>query len=211
MDILRGSVTATKVTLYIVLALIAAVFITVIHPRPTSAEGSLLGNVRCLVRTVLLTECKPVEVVVPAPTPAPAPAPVASAPSASSSGSQPAATSSSRTQNNRATVVTTEELAAPEPILVNVPIVEKPAVATSSYARMSGSEYLAYFNTYSKYAVAGAQQQAASSAPVARTGEGWRIIGIAWYWWGITVLLTAVIFASVRRNFLRKNPVLPEQ
>jgi hypothetical protein len=68
----------------------------------------------------------------------------------------------------------------------------------------SNAEYGAYFNTYSPYATQGMAEQGV----VTRSPEGWKIAGIAWYWWGVGTMIMAGIFFSVRRGILRRNSVL---
>lgn len=213
MGILRAHLQGTKVALFLLFALSIATIMTISSPRPASAEGPLLGTVRCLVRTVFLTDCRPAETSPQTNTPTP------SSDGASGQTSSNPQTQAGSTQSGagRSSSGAPKAYSAPleKPIVAPIEAVSIPqsaqptTVRTSSYANMSDAEYLAYFNKYSKYAVAGAQQEAAVAAPVERTGEGWRFFGIAWYWWGAAVLLLATVFLSVRHKVLRKSSVLP--
>ena len=84
------------------------------------------------------------------------------------------------------------------------PAVKPIGLSGELHNTMSEEKRLAYFNTHSKYAVAGAQDQAASAPVVQRSGEGWRLLDIAWYWWGIAAVLLGTIFLSGKHVFLRK-------
>lgn len=67
MHTLRGILQSRKLTLYILLPLLASSILTIMNSRSTYAESpSLLGTVRCLVRTVLSVECPSMVTTAPA-------------------------------------------------------------------------------------------------------------------------------------------------
>ncbi len=203
MHTLRGILQSRKLTLYILLPLLAASILTIMNSRSTYAESpSLLGTVRCLVRTVLSVECPSMVTTAPAqpsntPQQSQAPAP----------SSQTPATKSAQ-ESTKTPPVTGETVTLPEQTIAEYEKIEQIPHSRASSPRIPESEYVAYFNQYSPYAVAGAQDQ--KVAPVEQTSEGWRLLGVAWYWWAAGVLIIFTIFLSVKRQNLRKSSVLPE-
>jgi hypothetical protein len=101
---------------------------------------------------------------------------------------------------------TPEEITLPEAI--TTPTTSLTTTQSKPRTVVGNAEYLAYFNTYSPYAVAGERQAAEASAPVARTSDGWKVFGVAWYVWVIAALAISGIILSVRRSILRKHSVL---
>lgn len=208
MDILRVNLQGSKVTLFLLFVLSSAFIMTISTPRSASAEGPLLGTVRCLVQSVLLTNCQPKSS---------SPQPSAPAESSSPSTSEnPAPASSPTHETNSPKGAATQQTYMPLPkntIASDVPVSISPVTpsptAASAYANMTKAEYLTYFNKYSKYAVAGAHDEAAAPIAIERTGEGWRFFGIAWYWWGLMGIIGAMLFYVIRQSFLRKSSVLP--
>lgn len=204
MRTLRGILQSRKLTLYILLPLLASSILTIMNSRSTYAESpSLLGTVRCLVRTVLSVECPSMVTTAPAqsssstPQQSQAPAP----------SSQTSATKSAQ-ESTKTPPVTGETVILPEQTIAEYEKIEQIPDSRASSPRIPESEYVAYFNQYSPYAVAGAQDQ--KVAPVEQTSEGWRLLGVAWYWWAAGVLIIFTIFLSVKRQNLRKSSVLPE-
>lgn len=211
MRILRGFEKGTRVTIFLTFALITASSLTIFSPRPASAEGPLLGAVKCLVRTVLLSQCPTTTTPVPSTSvPSPAPSP-ASAPPQPVEQSQPV--QQSQRPNTQATERSSQarQFDTIEPIQTSLAPYEDinaTAALRASQGRIKESDYVAYFNQYSKYAVAGAEQPASIEAPIAQSAEGWKILGIAWYWWGAIVVILSGIFLSVKKGFLRRSSVL---
>lgn len=203
MRVLRVFKQILKPTLYATIAFGVATILTISSSRPAAAEGYLLDTVRCLVRTVLLTQCPPGQQV-PAVTPT-APAAPSEAPA------QEAAPTTAQAQPRAATTTQPVSQAGSVGAVggLDVPIASlasyKPASPTAGvaqYPTSRGADYLAMFNTSSRYAVLGAENQAATGFE--RTGEGWKIAGIAWYWWGIGLLVAAIGFVSVKKLKLSK-------
>lgn len=208
MEILRVNLQGSKVALFLLFALSSAFIMTISTSRAASAEGPLLGTVRCLVQSVLLTNCqsqsKPTQ-----PSASPKSSQSSSSNTSANTANQPSQTSRAQAPTPPATYAPLPEdmVASAEPIS-NVPVTSSPSTG-SAYANMSKAEYLAYFNKYSKYAVAGAQDEAVVPVPVERTGEGWRFFGIAWYVWLFAAVFIGAIFYSVRQRFFRKSSALP--
>lgn len=200
MSVLRGIQPIVKVTGVFVFVLIAASTLTILTPRPTHAEGFLLGTVRCLVRTVLTAECQK-----PQTTPAPAPSERASTQSNSSqTPSQPPAPAGGTKEG---VPIDVEPIAPLDPEAAALPAVpDVQGVQTTAANRLDESEYIAYFNAHSPYAVEG--QAAASEAVIQAGPDGWKIFGVAWYWWGLVVAACVGIFASVKYRFFSKASVL---
>src|SRR4051812_39116786 len=101
MRVMRGFQQGTKVTMFLLLALSAATIMTISSPRPTMAEGPLLGTVRCLLRSLLTGECQKYEQPATV-TPAPSSSPAASSGSTSQPAAQPQAQTSQPTSTNKA-------------------------------------------------------------------------------------------------------------
>ncbi|MGV9002313.1 MAG: hypothetical protein ACOH18_05165 [Candidatus Saccharimonadaceae bacterium] len=199
MGIVKATVKGTHATIFFLLALSTATIMTISNPRPASAEGPLLGTVDCLLRTILTGPCKSAE----APTQTTKPATSSSSPSQPAS-SQAASTGNVATSDKKTyNTIAMEPMNVPENLKTIPTEVTSVSAITSNNDTTTGAEYLTYFNKYSKYAVAGAKQQAAV-APIERTGEGWRLFGVAWYWWGMGLLALAVIITSVNRRISKK-------
>ncbi len=214
MRILRGFEKGTRVTIFLTFALITASSLTIFSPRPASAEGPLLGTVKCLVRTVLLSQCPTTTTPAPstppsspAPSPAPSSAPTPSTPVEQSQSAQQSPASKTQATERPSQVRQFDTI---EPIQTSLAPYEDIDATTlrTSQVRIKESDYVAYFNQYSKYAIAGAEQPASIEAPITQSTEGWKILGIAWYWWGAIVVISSGIFFSVRKGFLRRNSVL---
>ncbi len=206
MRILRALQPMTKVTVVFVLALTTATTLIIATPRPAQAEGFLLDTVRCLVRTVLVAGC-PAE-----PTSAPAPA-SSSQPTtqeaAPASGGSSTGTPQAHTKRSYAPVETAP-ITAPDTSVEAYPTLQEVA-RPGSGDRMTEAEYIAYFNAHSPYAVQGAQHAASGEAGLVQAGpEGWKLFGVAWYWWGIAAAFIFALFLSVKHGILRRNSVLSE-
>ena len=201
MRTLRGIFKGTHVTIYILLPLALASILITTGSRSTYAESpTLLGTVRCAVRTLLWVEC-------PATTPSTTQQAPASTPQPAPE-SQPAptpATTSAPTKSAPAKVGG-EEVAQPDQTIAPYSGIEQISSVAATSPRIQENEYVAYFNQYSPYAVAGAHDQ--QTAPIERTNEGWRLLGVAWYWWVAALLVAIMIFTSFKRLNLRKSSVL---
>ena len=203
MRTMRVKLQGTQVAVFLVMVLLISIFAVVLSPRSTHAEGPLLGTVRCLVQSLFWTTCTPSEPAAPSPSPTSPRQPGNSTPSG------PAGPSESQNQSNQGT----SNNFKPEPIDKSsipgevhpmAPAVKPIGLNGELHNYMSEEEALAYFNSHSKYAVAGAHNEAASATVVQRSGEGWRLLDIAWYWWGIAAVLLATVFLSGKHVFLRK-------
>jgi len=211
MWILRGIQKGRKVTLFLFLVLVSASSLVLINSRPSYAESpSLLGTVRCVLRTVLLTECAPSDTPAPlAPTPAPAPSSPSPAQSPSSGSTANASSAQAATSTPAAGAVAgAQDVALPDTALTNYPNIRSLTPASSTGYALNDSNYLAYFNSYSPYALA-AGQEAAASGLVEASADGWKILGVAWYWWVVAAALLVAFITSVRRMILRRASVLP--
>jgi hypothetical protein len=208
MEILRVNLQGSKVALFLLFALSSALIMTISTPRAASAEGPLLGTVRCLVRSVLLTDCQPQRGSTRPSEPSNAAQPSSSNAKTNTAAKSDKAKGAPTPSREEAYAPLPETMAMPSEPSGSMPGIPSPT-ATSAYADMTKAEYLAYFNKYSKYAVAGAHDEAAAPVPVERTGEGWRFFGIAWYWWALAGVFIGAIIYAVRQRFLRKSSVLP--
>lgn len=205
MRTLRGNVFGTRVSAFLLLVLVSAVTMTISDSRPSYAESpSLLGTVRCVVRTVLLTDCQK-ETPVTEPAQVSNPSTPAQGGSQSSSGKTTAESSLPTSQSKGSFVPTAGNADVPLP---EQPATMSPDIRTEPTERevaYDTADHLAYFNTYSRYAVAG--QETSAEVPVAMSEEGWRVFGVSWYWW--TLIISAIVVASwmlvrqIRRRAVR--------
>ncbi len=201
MQILRGAKLSTKFTAFLFLALSTAFSLALIHPQPVNAEGHLFGKVRCVVRTVFNKDCQNKTQQ-----------PVAEAPhqggvtsgGSTNAGQQPGTPPAGSTETappvNGAAL---EPIEIPEELQVSYATLELPEVVpTTSNRPLNESEYAAYFDTFSPYAVAGAKTTAITeNAPVQRSAEGWLVLGVAWYWWLIVGLVVGAVVVFRRHIF----------
>lgn len=208
MRYMRGLKLSTKITAFLVFSLAISSLLMTVSPRPASAEGPLLHSVRCLVRTVLLTNCKTAPA---AEQQAPATAPV------QNSSQPPAQTAPAQTQPSvpqQSSTPPEGELTVPEPVALPTGEVLAPTGVVTTNANLGTghgiqqSEYVAYFNKFSPYAIVGAQQAAEAKVPLRQSAEGWKIFGTAWYWWGVVLLAVILILPPVRRGILSKLSAL---
>jgi hypothetical protein len=191
--------------------LIVAFASPVVLARPTHAEG-LLPTVRCLVQTLLLSGCpQPVTVSPSSPqTPAEQPASqpqggTVSEPSSSASSSAapaPQAASSSTTQPAAPlqAVPSVETLDSPRDIKA------LPVTPTHPTQNPKSYDYVAFFNTSSPYAAS--QVKGDSTAFIQPTQEGWKVAGLAWYWWLTIIGAITGGAALVRRLIARRGAEL---
>src|SRR5690606_25587538 len=145
-----------KIT-FVLFAFVLSITITIATPRPTYAEGPLLGTVRCLLETVLLQRCKPAQTP-PSVTPPPEPAPPSKGGAKPSAPAQPASPSAPKGEaqaesapagSSSATIPDTK-IARPEEPTKMAPEVRGAVAPHASGANISRAEYLAFFNTYSR-------------------------------------------------------------
>ena len=203
MRTMRAKLQGTQVAVFLSMVLLISVFTVVLSPRSTHAEGPLFGTVRCLVQSLFWTACPPSEPVAPAPSPTSPRQPEGPTPAG------PARPGESQNQTNQGTSSDfkpkpIDESSIPGEVHPMAPAVKPIGLNGELHNYMSEEEALAYFNSHSKYAVAGAHNEAASATVVQRSGEGWRLLDIAWYWWGIAAVLLATVFLSGKHVFLRK-------
>lgn len=199
----------TKYALLLLLALAIAAAITVFHPRSASAEGSLLDTARCLVRGVLQVGCQK--------QPAPQSSVQSERVSPSSSNGGPAGESSATTtppstqSRQRTTTHSTAPIVAPLPVqelVAKTPIVDAMPAIPQGKTRIDESQFVAYFNAFSPYAVQGAATQKPQQL-VERTAEGWKIAGVPWYGWASVAGLVGMTVYGVRRFLISRGSVLP--
>lgn len=197
MRILRDVQPVAKVTLVFLLTLSIATIFTLLSPRAAHAEGFLLPTVRCVVQTLLADGCRTNETTPQAPTTQNTPS--SNEQSSPPSAPQPAGPTSQQGQSTTGPYF--EPI--PEPQTDTIPDIQAaPSTPLSDASHIDESEYVAYFNTYSRYAVQRAQA-APQSAEIVQAGpEGWKIMGIAWYWWliGTTAGIAAGWYLVVKHR-----------
>jgi len=204
MRILRGDIRGIQVTAFLALVLVTSSLIVFSSPRPTHAEGPLLGGARCLLQALLLGRCT-TDSSKPSTSSPVSPSTNSLAPGQSGSGGDASSAGRAPSNSSRPYIPPAgAEVPLPDTTIASYPKLEQLTARRPSNAKMDQSEYLAYFNAYSPYAV----QRTSEEQVVVRTSDGWRLLGISWYWWGAAVVAGLAILLSVRRRFLRKSSVL---
>jgi pyruvate/2-oxoglutarate dehydrogenase complex dihydrolipoamide acyltransferase (E2) component len=187
LDSLRG----VKNYLFILTSISLSLFFSVIPSQPASAEGFLFKTVRCVVGGLLGSDCQTAPT--PAPTPAPAPSTPAPAEPQPANPSQPQQSAPSATQPQAAPVrkPANTQLNEMAPINIDMPQTsELPALPATRRDSVQAStiEY-----AFANRGVFGQNTTSAQTDQPAfqPSREGWRILGISWYWWaaGIGVIV----------------------
>jgi hypothetical protein len=195
--ILRGA-KITRTIVFLLAAFVLSVIIVSMSSRPTSAE-SLLYKVGCVVGGLLRYECaKSVEPATPSSTQSSEPSPGTTSPSSSSASESPTTTTPPSFGQ-----------ATPAPITLNEELLEKlpdlPAVQGAATTYNSTAQFPSHVLHASSYGVGRAQQLATPAAIVA-SEEGWKVLGIAWYWWGLTIGVGAGVWYGLKLLFLKLRP-----
>lgn len=216
---LRGFYTVKHVLFSLLLILATASSLTLLNPQSTQAQSpSLLETVRCLVRTVFRTDCTPVAPTTPVTPTAPGGSsspqnggsqgnsssipPVSSGTSGQGSGQSSGG--GALQQSGGSIEPIGSEIIPPTKIVTerqnaNSGVLEEQAGQTSDTSR-----YYAYFNKYSPYAQT-SSVPASSGAVVETSSEGWKLYGIAWYWWITALGLLATIAAMIKKMVIRRR------
>lgn len=175
---------------------------TISFPRAAHAEGPLTQTVRCLVQTLLLTGCSEPAAASPSSTPQSQPSPAAPS---SNAGSTPASSPVSKNAQTSQPSSQTPPLAP----LPSEPAESLLAITASTppvYPAAQPFNYVAYFNTYSKYATQ--QVKGEATTFIEPSKEGWKIAGIAWYWWAVPLSLLAGLGATLKYRQFRRSSAL---
>lgn len=161
---------------------------TVSNARPTQAE-SLFYKAGCLVGRLLSYECKRTQ---------PNPGPQNPAPAEASETPPPAADTTSGE---------TEPVIAPDPIILDESLLSTPEAIPEVRPHIfntlpsAGRAYVFPQARSSERSVEVLGDQA--SAPLTASSEGWRIMGIAWYWWLGAFGIIAIVGFGLRALFAR--------
>lgn len=186
--------------------LVAVLVSPVIFAKPTHAEG-LLPTVRCLVQTLLLTGCP--QPTTPDTTPVvtqPQTQPQTGAPAPTS---QPSGSSTSPSTSSRNTLQAPEGVTTtPEPAVLEVPqqleVMPKPSTTQNTRTPQT-FDYAAFFNTSSNYASPRVEGDGGFITP---SKEGWRVAGMAWYWWITIIAAITGVISYIRRRYVRRVSLL---
>lgn len=198
-----------KAPVLLVLALALAVLGSIALPASAHAEGFLSKTVKCLLTIKILTGCK-------TPTTPVSPTKDSQQPRSNESSPVNQPTNPDSTLNNSSSqsskkLVTGEPLALPTSELAPVkPLV---GIETDVVAKVGKNSYLASTALGPPSSGVATVQ---SGAPVAetileRSETGWKIAGIAWYWWVLLIGVCMATTASIKRGKLRKISTLPKQ
>lgn len=199
MRALNLSLRGVKVTTFLSVGLMVALVSPVIFARPTHAEG-LLPAVKCLVQTLLLSQCsQPVQTNT-------APTQQTQNQVAQPSSSAPSSGTSTQPENSGGAV--THSPMASEPVALETPpqITNVPTVTAPTAQLPHSSDYVAFFNTSSKYA--SPQGGGGGNAFIQASQEGWKVGGLAWYWWIAIIAAITGIISYIRHLYIRRLSVL---
>lgn len=223
MHILRAMPRGMNKITFVLFAFVLSLTITIATPRPTHAEGPLLGKVRCLLETVLLQRCKPIQTppsVMPTPEPSPQTGGGGSSRPSSPSTNKPTQPDSPKVSQQATpappapaspspNTAHEEGITVPRETTEMSPAVKGAVAPHASSASFTDADYMTFFNTYSQYATS-TQPQQVSTAPIEASSEGWKVLGVAWYWWAALGLLGVAIFTSIKSRSLRISSTLPD-
>ena len=189
---------------FLLSGLIVAFISPVAFAKPTHAEG-LLPTVRCLVQTVLLTGCpKPIPTDTSSPVVSPtqpsAPTQTTQSTPQSTTGNPPASSSGTRLASPAPVgSVEADTLETPQQ-LQTMPKVTQPTRTPHSF------DYVAFFNTSSSYA--SPKTEGDGGGLIVPTQEGWKVAGLAWYWWIAMIGAITGVISLIRRWYIRRASLL---
>ncbi len=224
------SLRGVKIYVFILTIVSLSLFVSLIHSQPAKAEGFLSQTVRCVVGGLLGADCRtpspaptpthtPTPVFTPSPT-APAPAassqapsqsqsqPVSSSSTGGSTGNAPVASSSNQTQSASIRQTTGSQLKRVAPLNVDLP--ESPQLPTLPVTNHRTTSEANILSFVFPYGAGFGQADTAAATPVAieASKEGWKVLGIAWYWWGIGALAIFGVAYLYRKHIVYKTHTL---
>ncbi|MDB5162512.1 MAG: hypothetical protein JWN28_119 [Candidatus Saccharibacteria bacterium] len=172
-----------------------SLFFSLLHSQPANAEGFLDRTLRCTVGALLGAQCPntPEQVVTPVtPTATPTAGPSTSSPSPTQA--QPAPTP----QPSKAQVNTAQPVQM-APLAVELAQTQKLPSFPSTTSRNTVPAWTAFANSYGQ----GRAATDLGDSALQPSQDGWRILGVSWYWWGIGIVATAL----VTRLFMRRYSI----
>jgi hypothetical protein len=201
----RESLRGVKIYFIILASISLSLFVVLLHPQPAHAEGFLSKTVRCVVGGLLGADCRTVPSLAPTPTPVPtAPAPSAPTEPQASQSSNASPAPSSQAKAGTVRQPSSAQLKTAEPINIELPDTpEVPVLPATNHRTVSLTNTMSFAFPYGTGH--GQSDTAALSAPAAfePSQEGWRILGVAWYWWVIGTVLTLGVGLLIRRIIKR--------
>ncbi|MDB5180086.1 MAG: hypothetical protein JWN12_718 [Candidatus Saccharibacteria bacterium] len=165
--------------------------------RPTQAE-SLLYKTTCGVVGLLGVQCQPAPAAQQTPTPA------------SESGSGKSTTAETGPSNKAATPTAPSNQPASQPATtsftaVNMPDQQLPTIVPVSDAKSTMPAMSRDFVSYSLPTIGGKSDAAVLGAaiqtPLQPSSQGWKIFGVAWYWWVLAIAAIVVLGRLVMERF----------
>jgi hypothetical protein len=197
---------------YLLAVLSAVSIISIMSSQPAQAESFLSKTVKCLVGPLLMAECKKPNVAPVEPAP-PAPQTPANTSPQEPSAQPPAGEVVQPTQpavptNPRVVPYGTLDSSAHTPIAIEYTYDDGAAYSPQRVALMTPSSNAAHFNAYTGGFGAYSEVKGTSVSFVEPSNNGWKIAGIAWYWWLALVGLIAGLLGLKRYRRIRKSSVL---
>jgi|GEM_PF-3168461 len=174
----RPSLRGAKMMTFLLGLLLLPTIIVIATPRPTYAEG-LLNKVGCLVGSLLDVNCTNSSGSSPSSKTNPTPPPSSSPSSPSGASSTPTSTSSTT---------------AKQPLLTANPTLNTPIPDAQTLAPLSPPPSAHFATTTANVVpkIGGSllrpPYDTAAAAPIQATDQGWKVLGVLWYWW-----LTAIV------------------
>ena len=210
-----------KTTSFILASFFFVSITPILFSQPAKAESFLLKTVRCVVGAVLPLECRNAQTPnAPVPPAAPAnpnvpvkPAPPKASPAHPAEPSTPASSDNKSGTNVQSRTPYVSGGVGGEPIDISnhAPIeiqfqsAGQRSPMTSSYEFPQSRSPGYYFNTYGNLQHAKIPKNVAASF-VEPSQEGWKIAGVAWYWWlGALLLVTGAIWYGKYTSFKKKS------
>ena len=177
--------------------IMASLSITVLFPRPAHAEGFLSQTLRCTLEALMWKDCRapqqPAAPIMPVAPQSPAPQPQQNQPSG------PTDTQQSPGQVQPGQSGSVEPV---QPVTIDPAEVEAAPLAVPDLPKPAHRQQFTYEPaTYAthRYEIVKGEQTVAQAAVLEPSREGWRVLGLAWYWWGLGAALGAGVIIWVRR------------
>lgn len=191
-----NSLRGARMYLFIIAVISLSLLASLFHSRPAHAEDFLRKTVQCVVGVLFREDCQQNT-----PTPhietAPASDPAASQPSTTSSSSSAVATPQPPTTVSPAQV--NSQVVRMTPIDTQLAAHELPSWSRAAYDGVALTDSLPYGLAYGL-----ADGVSANSEPLEATREGWRILGILWYWWAAGIAAMVGVGLWVKKKFITR-------
>lgn len=190
---LRGA----KIGIFLLSVLSVSLLVSTTYSRPASAEGFLYSTLRCTVGLLTGTDCRTAPT--PQTSPEPTPTPVQPAQPLQANQSEAPSATAPQPESQSVEMPTIQTTPIDTTVAALEPITTLPNATHRLPVQLTNNDYAAYI-----YLSTGSVKGAATiaTAPIEKSGEGWRILTVAWYWWvlGLVTLVTLFVWGK-KQNF----------